>query len=531
MGSFDWDLDGGLIDLDPSALVILGLNPEEYDGRAETATDLIPAPEAARLRARARLVIRQGADGFGVYYRTRGQDGVLRSLHSQAQIRYDGTGRPRRIIGIVRAADERDLPGKEGERRGSSGVTERLTALMERAVTVGDVSAALNDRQVLSRLEARGVILGMVEGGRIHVLAHPTLGVTLPILERPRLDEPLPMATTINTQQPQFVRSPEEYRTRYPTMWEGVDPFPIGSGAYLPLIAEARAIGVLALLYPEPRDFPEGERNLLLTLGSGIAQSLQRAMLHGQEHDLAENLQQEMLPRRIPPVPGATIAVRYRSARVGRSVGGDWYDVIPLAGDRVGLMIGDVQGHDTDAAVVMGQLRMVLSAYVAEGHPPATALARASSFLRELDTDRFATCTYVQADLVTGELRIVRAGHLDPLLRRRDGSAHWISSSGGLPLGLSAEFAGCGAIDYPVTAGLLGPGETLLLCTDGLVELPGTDLGGRMRVLSDAVRSGPTEVEALAGRLLDMAGDQNGGDDMALLLMRRDDTRERARIW
>ncbi len=146
-----------------------------------------------------------------------------------------------------------------------------------------------------------------------------------------------------------------------------------------------------------------------MALGTSIAQSLQRAMLYEQEHDLAEGLQQAMLPRRIPAVPGAQVAVRYRSARLGRDIGGDWYDLIPLPGGRVGAVIGDVQGHDTHAAAVMGQLRIVLRAYAAEGHSPATVMARASVFLHELDTDRFATCTYAEADLTTGVVQVVRA--------------------------------------------------------------------------------------------------------------------------
>ncbi|MGQ4513310.1 SpoIIE family protein phosphatase [Streptomyces sp. DW26H14] len=522
MGTFDWDFRAGRLDLDRSALAVLGLRAEHYDGRALSVARLVPPEEAARLRARARLVLRQGVDGFGAYYRTRGEDGVLRTLHAQAQIRYDSGGRAIRIVGVVREADS---PGRGvGEAAGRSDLTEQLASLMAQTVTVDDVSAALNDREVLGSLGALGLILGMVEGGRMHLIALPDLGVSLPSMERPRLDEPLPMAEVVTTHRPRFLRSPKEFRRDYPTLWPGVEPFPLGAAAYLPLIADDRTIGVLGVLFPEPHSFHDAERNLLLTLAGGVARGLEGAMLHGQEHDIAQNLQQAMLPRVIPTVPGASIAVRYRSARLGRNVGGDWYDVIPMADGTVGLTIGDVQGHDTDAAVVMGQLRMVLSAYVAEGHPPATALARTSAFLRELDTDRFATCTYVHADLVTGRLRIVRAGHLDALVRRRDGTCEWIASGGGLPLGLSAEFAGSGAIDYPVTRALLGPGETMLLCTDGLVELPGTDLGTRMRSLSDAVAAGPEEVEALAGHLLRKAARLNGGDDMALLLLRRDDT-------
>jgi anti-sigma regulatory factor (Ser/Thr protein kinase) len=241
-------------------------------------------------------------------------------------------------------------------------------------------------------------------------------------------------------------------------------------------------------------------------------------MLYEQEKDLAQGLQQAMLPRTIPSVRGADVAVRYRSAALGRDIGGDWYDLIPLPGGRVGAVIGDVQGHDTHAAAVMGQLRIVLRAYAAEGHTPATVMARASVFLHELDTDRFATCLYAQADLSTGVVQVVRAGHIDPLVRRADGTCGRVPVEGGLPLGLSAEF---GRLEYPVSTLELDPGDTLLLCTDGLVEQPGTDLDDGMRVLASLIAEGPEEVRDLAGRLIEMAEERGGDDDVALLLLRR----------
>ncbi len=154
----------------------------------------------------------------------------------------------------------------------------------------------------------------------------------------------------------------------------------------------------------------------------------------------------------------------------------------------MGAVIGDVQGHDTHAAAVMGQLRIVLRAYAAEGHTPAAVMARASVFLHELDTDRFATCLYAEADLATGVVQVVRAGHIDPLVRGTDGTCRRIPVEGGLPLGLSAEFA---SLDYPVATLELDPGCTLLLCTDGLVEQPGADLDDGLRALTDLVAVGP----------------------------------------
>lgn len=255
-----------------------------------------------------------------------------------------------------------------------------------------------------------------------------------------------------------------------------------------------------------------------MALGTSIAQSLQRAMLYEQEHDLAEGLQQAMLPRRIPAVPGAQVAVRYRSARLGRDIGGDWYDLIPLPGGRVGAVIGDVQGHDTHAAAVMGQLRIVLRAYAAEGHSPATVMARASVFLHELDTDRFATCTYAEVDLTTGVVQVVRAGHVDPLVRDVDGSCRRMPSEGGLPLGLSAEF---GRLEYPVGTVELDPGQTMILFTDGLVEMPGSDLDEGMQLLTGLVTNGPKDLQKLADQLCDAVDERGGQDDVAVLLLRR----------
>lgn len=192
--------------------------------------------------------------------------------------------------------------------------------------------------------------------------------------------------------------------------------------------------------------------------------------------------------------------------------------MIPLPGGRVGAVIGDVQGHDTHAAAVMGQLRIVLRAYAAEGHTPATVMARASGFLHELDTERFATCLYAEADLSTGVVQLVRAGHLDPLVLLADGSSRRVPVDGGLPLGLSAEF---GRLDYPVTTLDLDAEQTLLLCTDGLVEVPGADLDDGMRVLAELAAVGPRDLQRLADRLCGIVDGRGGDDDAALLLLRR----------
>ncbi|MEU6553791.1 SpoIIE family protein phosphatase [Streptomyces sp. NPDC046915] len=526
MGTFDWDLDTGLFHMDAQAHEVFDILPEEYDGRPETLASRVPPPEAGQLDAVVAQAIKDGSENYGAYFRLRCRDGSRRWTHTQGYIRRDETGRPRRVIGIVRDATQelaeseaRSLrAAQDAAVRRQTGVVQVITAALSHARSVQDVIDVLKDTHGVRHLGATSLVMGLVEAGRIRMVAEgPEAGI-VPGTGITRIDEPYPMSEVVRTLVPRFIESPEEFADGYPILWPHITDLKITSAAYLPLIAQARPIGAMGLLYGDRRGFSDEERTVLVALGSSIAQSLQRAMLYEEEKDLAQGLQQAMLPRTIPSVAGADVAVRYRSASLGRDIGGDWYDLIPLPGGRVGAVIGDVQGHDTHAAAVMGQLRIVLRAYAAEGHTPATVMARASVFLHELDTDRFATCLYAEADLATGVVQVVRAGHIDPLIRHTDGSCRRVSVDGGLPLGLSAEF---GRLEYPVSTVELDPGQTLLLCTDGLVEQPGADLDDGLRTLTALIESGPDDVRDLADRLIDVAEERGGDDDVALLLLRR----------
>ncbi|MEV3951120.1 SpoIIE family protein phosphatase [Streptomyces halstedii] len=524
MGSFDWDLDSGLMHMDEPALDVFDLGVDEYDNRPEALVVRIPAEEGTRLDALVSQALKSGRDNYGAYFRRKRRDGSLRWTHTQGFIRRDAEGRPRRIIGIVRdatqeLADSVTRRTIDEERRRRTSLVQSTTAALAHARTVKDVTDVLKNSQGLAHLGATSLVMGLLEGTRIHLVADGPEGAYVAGTRYTRVDEAYPMGEVIRTLKPRFIESAEDFATSYPILWPHISHLGITAAAYLPLIAQARPIGALGLLYGGKAGFSGDERNLLVALGSSIAQSLQRAMLYEQEHDLAEGLQQAMLPRRIPEVPGAQVAVRYRSARLGQDIGGDWYDIIPLPGGRVGAVIGDVQGHDTHAAAVMGQLRIVLRAYAAEGHRPSTVMARASVFLHELDTDRFATCSYAEVDPVTGVVQLVRAGHVDPLVRSVDGSCRKLPSEGGLPLGLSAEF---GQLDYPVSTIDLDPGQTMILYTDGLVELPGADFDEGMRLLESLVREGPQDLQRLADRLCEVVDERGGQDDVAVLLLRRD---------
>jgi PAS domain S-box-containing protein len=525
-GCFDWDLDRGVVHLDAAALDILDLRAEDFTGDPAQVSAQVPPAEASRIDLLVSQALKSGRSSYGTYFRLRRENGAQCWGHTQGHVLREPDGRPHRIIGIIRdATGELDQPPErltlDADASRHTSVVERTTAALAHARTVDEVLEALDQSQGLQQLGAADVMVGMIEGARMrlfgkeHAYTYPSPD------DYTRTDDSLPMNEVARTLTPRFIVSREEFAVRYPQLWPLVERLEVSAAAYLPLIAQARPIGALGLLYRNKHVFTAEERDLLTALSSTLSQSLQRALLFEQEHELAEGLQRAMLPHSVPHVPGVRHAVRYRAAQQGRDIGGDWYDVIPLPGGRVAAVVGDIEGHDTHAAAVMGQLRIVLRAYAAEGHTAPTVMARASAFLEDLETDRLATCLYAEVDPASGWVRLVRAGHLVPLLRRPDGECRPFPVLGALPLGLPAHL---GRTEYPVTTMELEPGETLLMFTDGLVEQPGGDIELEIEKLARTVGDAPHDLEELAETLYEPPAAWRSADDMALVLLHREST-------
>ena len=531
IGSFDWDLRSDVIVGDSLACQILGIeDPAEHPGLppldSESFLALLHPEDAPTVRRRVERAV-QELGQCGAYYRTVFADGEMHAVRFRGRVLADQEGRPAHMVGFVWdatvelhkriRADRLALLREERTRF----IKEAARALSE-ATTMKDVARVFTELP-LPGIPPDGLILAVLESGRIQILrstGYDEEGAPPPHDHVP-LDADHPAALALRTRTPVFLSSRAEYQERFPGAWQQVASSPRSAWAFLPLVASGRPIGVCLVSFDEDRDLDSEDRTLLSTLGGMVAQSLARARLHDAEHELAAGLQRVLLPRRVPPLPGFTSAVRYLPAGTGLQIGGDWYDVVPLPGGHVGLVIGDVQGHDVHAAGVMGQLRIALRAYAAEGHPPAAVMARASRFLADLDTGHFATCLYAEVNVDYGAVYAVRAGHLDPLVRRADGSSAVQPVAGGLPLGIDPENS------YPVTRFTLDPGEMLLLCTDGLVETRTVDIDEGMERLRVAIggrqAQGPGSLEALADRIAAAAAaSHDRDDDIALLLLRWD---------
>jgi anti-anti-sigma factor len=197
-------------------------------------------------------------------------------------------------------------------------------------------------------------------------------------------------------------------------------------------------------------------------------------------------------------------------------VGGDWYDVFPLAGGRVGLTIGDVVGRGLGAAGAMGQLRSALRAYALQESSPALVVERLSELVDELGgpLPQMATLVYAVLDPETGTLRFASAGHPPALLIGGDGEASFLEEGRSPPLGVP----GARVREAEV---VLEPGSTLLLYTDGLVETRGESIEAGMEALRRAAAGPPGDLEALCDeRLLAVLPSSAPPDDVALLAVR-----------
>ncbi|WP_328551801.1 MULTISPECIES: PP2C family protein-serine/threonine phosphatase [unclassified Streptomyces] len=205
---------------------------------------------------------------------------------------------------------------------------------------------------------------------------------------------------------------------------------------------------------------------LLARLGSLTAQARERAEFQRSQVELAIELQRGMLPGDMPSAPGFDVAVQYAPACYGLNVGGDWYDAFTLPDGRIGLSIGDVQGHNIEAAAFMGQVRVGLRALASVTSDPGELLARTNDLILSIGADLFATCTFMRLDPATGVIESARAGHIPCVWATADGKSGITEDEGGPPLGIEA------GMQYPVTRQRLTTGGVFVLLTDGVVEGP-----------------------------------------------------------
>ncbi|WP_424890175.1 SpoIIE family protein phosphatase [Streptomyces sp. XH2] len=288
-----------------------------------------------------------------------------------------------------------------------------------------------------------------------------------------------------------------------------------------PLRGRRRVIGAAVFVRrPDRAAFENDDLLVAAQLATHTALGVDKAVLYGREVYIADELQRTMLPDSLPQPTGVRLASRYLPAAETARVGGDWYDAIPLPGNRVALVVGDVMGHSMTSAAIMGQLRTTAQTLAGLDLPPAEVLHHLDEQAQRLGSDRMATCMYAVYDPVAHRIVIANAGHPPPILLHRGGRAEVLRVPPGAPIGV-------GGVDFEAVELDAPAGATLLLYTDGLVESRLRDVWTgieqlRERLIETARLTGPNPppLEPLCDEVLGMLGPGDRDDDIALLAAR-----------
>ena len=417
---------------------------------------------------------------------------------------------------------------EEASRRlaGMAQVALQLTA----AETIQDLTEILTGAG-LTALGAHGGAIAIrdADRGTVQVTATQSLGESA----QRRLSDAssrLPALSVAQTGAPVLLETTAAGLAWSPAMVDLYEETGRRAWIAVPLQAGGRVLGSLTACWEEERTFPPTEVELVHAFAAQCAQALARLQTLTAERRAAEisrlvsqTLQRSMLTEPFQP-DQCQIAVRYLPATGAGQVGGDWYDSFLQADGALNLVIGDVVGHDIDAAAAMGQLRSLLRGIAISGNPaPVQILATLDTALTRLGLNTYATVGIARLEQTLDEaahgitrLRWASAGHLPPIVVDHDGQLIDVpEATGRLMLGIDD------STDRGESVLQLQRGATVVLYTDGLVERPGSDLDAGVEKLSALVADlAGLPLEELCARVLDQLVNGRPDDDVALVAVR-----------
>jgi len=282
----------------------------------------------------------------------------------------------------------------------------------------------------------------------------------------------------------------------------------------VPLLTQGKAIGALTVISAgSGRQFGQEELSLAESLASQVASVIERARAYEEQSTISHLLQHSLLPGDLGELPGVRIAARYVAASAVAEVGGDFYDVVRLDGHRMALAIGDVQGHDMTAAMVMGGLRSAIRAYLLITQDPAEVLRLVDHYAIEQSHARLATTCLAVLDSDAHTIDVATAGHPLPYLAHQGGVAAPLTVPPSRPLGV-------GGGDFFLERHVLPRAGTLVFFTDGLIDEGRSGADGRIRTLTSLLEESPSQdPEAMADSILkELTVSGPRDDDLAILV-------------
>ena len=322
--------------------------------------------------------------------------------------------------------------------------------------------------------------------------------------------------------------SDDLWATEQPARAASIREFGLHSFIAVPMRARNTALGLTTFMRSlDPAPFQADDVLLARELVARAALCVDNARRYSREHSAAVTLQRSLLPHALTGGTALEVASAYLPADPTDGVGGDWFDVIPLSGARVGLVVGDVVGHGIGAAATMGRLRTAVQTLADMDMPPAELLAHLDDLVLRLSAERTddepahhgstaflgATCLYAVYDPVTRRCTMARAGHPPPVVVAPDGHVAFPEPPAGPPLGL-------GGMGFEAMEIELAEGSLLGLYTDGLIEGADRDMERGMARLGEVLARSDTDLTTTCTSAVRRLVPVPQPDDIALLLAR-----------
>ncbi|WP_351222759.1 SpoIIE family protein phosphatase [Streptomyces sp. NPDC002133] len=342
----------------------------------------------------------------------------------------------------------------------------------------------------------------------------------VPVGESMPFPEHTPFFRCMTTGEPVLVpRISEQMGTAIASQFEKRDIRPLINGRSMlvvPLKARHVVLGFMVLLrHRERAVFNDMDRVTGAELAARAGLVLDNARMYTYQENVAETLQDSMLPQISPRMAGCDTATRYLPGTLLGRVGGDWFDSIKLPGSRTALVVGDVMGHGLNSAAMMGQLRTAVQTMAALDLPPGQLLRNLDDLAQRLGEHYLATCLYAVYDPIVGELQLANAGHVPPVVvRAADGRSELLDLPTGAPIGV-------GGVPFETVRVAVEPGDRLVMCTDGLVEVRGEDIGVGLATLCESAAHPAASMDDACDTIIRALNTRGGRkDDVALLMAR-----------
>lgn len=380
----------------------------------------------------------------------------------------------------------------------------RMAQRLSAALTTQDVGRVV-ERNLIEDMGAAGISVAVLNSGGDELVPVATVGFPAPIVTAMGLD-------AARTGVPVLVRTDEEYERRYgPASQIGG----IASAIGWPLTDGENPVGAFLLGWSEPQPLDDTQQAFMSLAATMVMQALERAKPFSDLRDRAVMLRRAAHPDARDDTAGIEYTALYRPADADQDVGGDWYSAMSLPGDRTYLAVGDVVGHGLMAVEDMTQLRSTGNTYAFQGLRPARLLSEMNRFAVSQLRGEFATSFVAIFDPHAGALSYSSAGHLPTLLRRAGtGEVVLLDDAAGPILGLFADSI------YEESTVSVGPGDVIVMYTDGLVEYYDERIDVGIAHLEEIIAQWPPEALLDGEALAETVAPAPQGDDVSLLIAR-----------